>query len=280
MVKPFLRILHRAGTRRQKQAHFFRFQKAGVFVNDQQLLRYSRHILLPELDIEGQQALLSSHVLVIGAGGLGSAVLPYLAASGVGRITIADDDTVELSNLPRQVIHADDSIGLHKAESARQRLLQLNPQCDVTLDTRRADASWLNAALGQFDLVVDCSDNVTVRYALNDAALLHKVPWVSGAAVAMDGQITVFDPRQPATPCYRCLYPDLKEQQLNCSESGVLSPLVGVIGSLQALEALKVLAQTGEPLIGRLLTYDARGGSFREWKFAKNNQCPACGEGC
>ena len=249
-------------------------------MNDQQLLRYSRHIFLPELDIDGQQTLLNSHVLVIGAGGLGSAVLPYLAASGVGRITIADDDTVELSNLPRQVIHADASLGLYKSESARQRLLQLNPDCQVTADIRRADATWLNSALGQFDLVVDCSDNVTVRYALNDAALLHKVPWVSGAAVAMDGQITVFDPRQPATPCYRCLYPDLKEQQPNCSESGVLSPLVGVIGSLQALEAFKVLAHTGEPLIGRLLTYDARSGSFREWKFAKNNQCPACGEGC
>ena len=245
-------------------------------MNDQQLLRYSRHIFLPEIDIDGQLALLNSHVLVIGAGGLGSAVLPYLAASGVGRITVADDDTVELSNLPRQVIHADDSVGIHKAGSARQRLLHLNPGCQVTAEIRRADADWLTSALGQFDLVVDCSDNVTVRYALNEAALLHKVPWVSGAAVAMDGQITVFDPRLPTAPCYRCLYPDLKEQQLNCSESGVISPLVGVIGSLQALEALKVLANSGEPLVGRLLTYDARHGSFREWKFRKNNQCPAC----
>ena len=249
-------------------------------MNDEQLLRYSRHIFLPELDLDGQLNLCRSHVLIIGLGGLGSAALPYLAASGVGKLTLVDDDAVELSNLPRQIIHSMERVGLPKVESARQLVASLNADVQVITEQRRAGYDWLLQALAGVDLVLDCSDNPDVRYDLNRAALQHKTPWVSAAAVAMDGQVTVFDPRRADSPCYRCLYPQVQASQLNCSESGVLSPLVGVIGTLQAVEALKLLASTGSSLCGRLLTFDARNTQFREWKIGRRSDCPDCGGLC
>lgn len=246
-------------------------------MNDDELLRYSRHIFLPQLDIEGQLAFKNSHILVIGAGGLGSAALPYLAGSGVGQISLIDDDEVELSNLPRQVIHSSERLGMAKVESAKLQLNGNNPHCLIHSLKQRADEPWLMENLGRFNVVVDCTDNAKVRYALNKAALLHKVPWVSGAAIALSGQVTVFDPRQNEGPCYRCLYNEINQQQLNCSESGVLSPLVGVIGSLQAVETLKLLANLGSSLSGRLLTYEALTASFREWKIKPNANCLDCG---
>lgn len=246
-------------------------------MNDEQLLRYSRHIFLPDLDLDGQLNLCQSHVLVIGLGGLGAAALPYLAASGVGTLTLVDDDVVESSNLPRQIIHTPQRVGLPKVESARLLVASLNADVQVIAEQRRADEAWLLQALPGVDLVLDCSDNPEVRYALNRAALQHKTPWVSGAAVAMDGQVTLFDPRRAESPCYRCLYPQVQAGQLNCSESGVLSPLVGVIGTLQAVEALKLLAPTGNSLCGRLLTFDARSTQFREWKISRRADCPDCG---
>lgn len=238
-------------------------------MNDEQLLRYSRHIFLPEVDIEGQLKLLNSKVLVVGVGGLGSAVVPYLAASGVGQLTLLDNDEVELSNLARQIVHHTPNLQQAKVASAQEFVNQLNPNVQVHTVTERATAQWFMEHVGQFDVVLDCTDNAEVRYALNDAAKAHKVPWVSAAAVALNGQLTVFDPRQEHSPCYRCLYPDIQTQQLNCNESGVLSPLVGVIGTLQAVEALKLLLGIGQPLIGRLLTYDALSASFREWKIGR-----------
>jgi len=247
-------------------------------MNDQQLLRYSRHILLPQMDIEGQQALLDAHVLVVGAGGLGCPVIQYLAAAGVGELTLIDDDLVELSNLQRQVAHGTDDIGKAKVESAKQDVQRLNPDVTVNALQQRADYDWLNQALagGSVDVVVDCTDNATVRYLLNRACLANKIPWVSGAAVGLNGQITVFDPRQDNSPCYRCLYPNLDDQQLSCSENGVLSPLVGVIGSMQALEAIKVLTAMGQPAVGQLLTFDALQADWRRWKLSVAAACPDC----
>jgi len=245
-------------------------------MNDQQLLRYSRHFLLPQLDIDGQQALLDAHVMIIGLGGLGCPVLQYLAASGVGRLSLVDDDRVELSNLQRQTAHGSADIGLLKAESAAAEVQRLNPDVQVVTHAVRADADWLAMHLAGVDLVVDCTDNSRVRYELNRACIAHSVPWVSGAAVGLNGQITVFDPRQADAPCYRCLYPSLDDQQLSCAESGVLSPLVGVIGAMQALEAVKVLAGIGESLSGRLLTFDALQGEWRRWGISRNPSCSDC----
>ncbi len=245
-------------------------------MNDQQLLRYSRHILLPQLDIDGQQALLDAHVMIIGLGGLGCPVLQYLAASGVGRLSLVDDDRVELSNLQRQTAHGSADIGLLKAESAAAEVQRLNPEVQVITHAVRADADWLAMHLAGVDLVVDCTDNSRVRYELNRACIARSVPWVSGAAVGLNGQITLFDPRQADAPCYRCLYPSLDNQQLSCAESGVLSPLVGVIGAMQALEAVKVLAGIGESLSGRLLTFDALQGEWRRWGISRNPSCSDC----
>lgn len=247
-------------------------------MKDEQLLRYSRHIFLPELDLDGQMAICDARILVIGLGGLGCAALPYLAASGVGEITLVDDDQVELSNLPRQILHSTERVGRSKVSSAVQSLQPLNPDIKLQPIERRVDALWLMQQAAQHDVIVDCTDNADVRYAINQAALAHTVPWVSGAAIAMGGQITVFDPRQASSPCYRCLYSAVNQQQLNCSESGVLSPLVGVIGTLQAVETIKLLAGIGRSLCGTLLTYDALNGGFNEWKIKRNEQCPDCGD--
>lgn len=248
-----------------------------LVMKDEQLLRYSRHIFLPELDLDGQLAICAGRVLVIGLGGLGSAALPYLVASGVGEITLVDDDQVELSNLPRQILHNSERVGQSKVFSAVQALQQLNPDIQLNSVEQRVDVNWLMAQAPLHDVILDCTDNAEVRYAINQAALAHGVPWVSGAAIAMSGQVTVFDPRQENSPCYRCLYSEVNQQQLNCSESGVLSPLVGVIGTLQAVETLKLLAGIGKTLCARLLTFDALTASFREWKIKRNQQCKDCG---
>lgn len=248
-------------------------------MNDEQLLRYSRHVFLPELDIKGQQALLSAHVLVVGLGGLGSPVAQYLAASGIGQLTLMDDDRVELSNLARQVVHTTARVGEYKVISAQQALMANNPGISITPVVARASADTLASLLPNVDLVVDCTDNARARYALNDACLQHGIPWVSAAAVGWQGHITILNPRLDKAPCYRCLHPNLHDQQLNCSESGVLSPLLGVLGSLQAVEAIKQLTGVGETLAGRLLTFDALRGDWRSWKVAKNPDCDACGAG-
>lgn len=246
-------------------------------MNDDQLLRYSRQILLPQIDIVGQQKLLDSHVLIIGLGGLGSPVAMYLAAAGVGRMTLVDDDKVELSNLQRQIVHAEQDIGRSKVASAADSLLALNSDLQLeTKTTRLEDEQSLSVAVEAANVVVDCSDNFATRFLLNEVTQRLKIPLVSGAAIRMDGQVTVYDPRQKGSACYRCLYQDDGELQQTCSESGVLSPLLGIIGSVQALETVKLLAGIGETLAGRLLILDALTMSWREIKLRRDPNCPVC----
>jgi adenylyltransferase/sulfurtransferase len=247
-------------------------------LDDNALLRYSRHILLPQIDVEGQRRLCAGRVLIVGAGGLGSPVALYLASAGVGRMTIADDDTVALSNLQRQVAHDMASLGQLKVDSARTRMLALNPEVQVTPLSRRLDADALCEQLARHDVVLDCSDNFATRHAVNRAAVAAKVPLVSGAAVRFDGQLAVFDSRQPDSPCYHCLFPE--EGPVSdgpCATFGVLAPLVGVIGSLQAVEAIKLLVGLASPW-GQLTLYDALGGSFRQIKVPRDPACPVCGQ--
>jgi len=248
-------------------------------LNDAALLRYSRHILLPEIDIEGQQRLAASRVLVIGAGGLGSPVALYLASAGVGHITLADDDVVELSNLQRQVVHDMASLGQNKAESARARMLALNPDIAVRALGERLSADRLLVEARQHDLLLDCSDNFATRHAVNRASVAAGVPLVSGAAVRLAGQLAVFDPRVAGSPCYHCLFAEEGEVSDGpCATFGVLSPLVGVIGSLQAVEAVKLLAGR-QAVLGRLTLYDALSGDFRQMKFSRDPACPVCAGG-
>jgi len=246
-------------------------------VNDEQLLQYSRHLLLPEIDMQGQQAWLDSTVLILGLGGLGSPVALYLASAGVGKLILVDDDEVELSNLQRQIIHTRQTIGKAKADSAAQQIEQINPTTEVEVRVERLTEAALDGALKTVDLVVDCSDNFTTRHALNRACFRAKVPLVSGAAIRFDGQVTVYDPRHESSPCYRCLYPESSELDLNCSTSGVFAPLVGMVGTVQAAEALKVLAAMGEPLVGRLLMVDALRMDWRTLKLKADPNCPVCG---
>lgn len=247
-------------------------------MNDQDLLRYSRHILLPEVDFSGQQRLLDSRVLIIGLGGLGSPVLQYLAASGVGSLVIVDHDVVELSNIQRQICHGTDDVGKAKVQSALEDVKRINPAIQVEGIQQKADTELLQQQVPKADIVVDCSDNFAIRYLINDACLEHQTPWVSGAAVALQGQLICFDPRLPETPCYRCLYPQMAEEQKNCSTSGILAPVVGVIGTLQAVEAIKMLTAIGDPVIGRLQTFDALTGQWRSWGLSRDEHCHACGE--
>ncbi|MFC3606883.1 molybdopterin-synthase adenylyltransferase MoeB [Stutzerimonas tarimensis] len=246
-------------------------------LDDQELLRYSRQILLPQIDVEGQLRLKQSRVLIVGLGGLGSPVALYLAAAGVGELHLADFDRVDLSNLQRQVLHDSPAIGLGKAESARRRLAAINPQIRLlTLETA-LDAGSLSAAVAAVDLVLDCSDNFATRAAVNAACVQARVPLVSGAAIRLEGQLSVFDPRLPDSPCYHCLYGAGSEAELTCSEAGVAGPLVGLVGSLQALEALKLLAGFGEPMIGRLLLVDGLSTRFRELRVRRDPGCAVCG---
>ena len=242
-------------------------------MNDAQLLRYSRQIMLPQLDIEGQEDLLAARALIVGAGGLGSPAAMYLAAAGAGQLVIADPDVVELSNLQRQLLHHDEDIGRNKAVSAQDTLATINPDIKIIPIAQRLQGGQLDDEVKLADVVLDCSDNFATRFAVNTACVKHRTPLVSGAAIRMEGQLAVFDSRQQDSPCYHCLYKEGEEADQTCSENGVLSPVVGIIGSLQALEALKVILSLGETLTGRLLAFD---GLTLEWRTLKLQQDPAC----
>ncbi|HZV67022.1 MAG TPA: molybdopterin-synthase adenylyltransferase MoeB [Telluria sp.] len=247
-------------------------------MNDQQLLRYSRHILLDEIGIEGQQKLLAASALVIGAGGLGSPAALYLASAGVGRIVLVDDDAVDLTNLQRQILHTTARIGQPKAESGREALLQINPEIEVVALRERAGDARLAQLVRAATVVLDCSDNFATRHAVNRACVAHKVPLVSGAVIRFDGQISVFDSRRADAPCYSCLFPqDGKFEDAACSTMGVFAPLVGVIGAMQAAEALKLVIGIGESLAGRLLLLDGRAMEWTSITLARNPACPLCG---
>ncbi|HER19781.1 MAG: molybdopterin-synthase adenylyltransferase MoeB [Halothiobacillaceae bacterium] len=245
-------------------------------MNDDQLLRYGRHIMLDGLDYAGQQRLLDARVLVVGLGGLGSPVALYLAASGVGELHLADFDRVDRSNLQRQVAHSEASIGRSKVESAMARLREINGQVRLVPVEARLEGERLDQAVAGVDLVMDCSDNFALRFALNQACATHRVPLVSGAAIQWAGQVTVFDHRDPDAPCYRCLYREEGGEELRCAETGVLSPLVGMIGSLQAAEAIKVLAGSGRPLVGRLALFDLKDAEWRTVTYRQDPDCPVC----
>lgn len=246
-------------------------------MNDEQLLRYSRQIMLPQVDIVGQQRLLDSRVLIVGMGGLGSPVAMYLAAAGVGQLVLADFDTVDLSNLQRQILHGSDDIGRPKVESARDSLQVLNPEARVSTLNERLEGAALAAQIQAVDLVVDATDNFATRFMLNDACVAARRPLVSGAAIRMEGQVSVFHNERNDSPCYRCLYRDEGERVQTCSENGVLAPVVGIIGAVQATEALKVLLGIGDTLGGRLLLLDAMTMEWRSLKLHKDSACPACG---
>lgn len=246
-------------------------------LSDQALLRYSRQILLSQVDIEGQLRLQRSRVLIVGLGGLGSPVALYLAGAGVGELHLADFDEVDVTNLQRQILHDTVSVGASKVDSALQRLSALNPEVRLVAHRQALDDEALVEAVGAVDLVLDCSDNFATREAVNRACVRQEKPLVSGAAIRLEGQLTVFDTRQAHSPCYHCLYGHGSEAELTCSEAGVLGPLVGLVGSLQALEALKVLAGFGETLVGRLLLIDALGTRLRELRVKRDPACAICG---
>jgi molybdopterin-synthase adenylyltransferase len=246
-------------------------------MTDDQLLRYSRHILLDELGIEGQQRLLAAHALVIGAGGLGSPVALYLASAGVGTVTIADNDTVDLTNLQRQIAHEVSRIGMAKVDSAARSMHALNPEVQVHALRERAGAARLLQLVGAADVVIDCSDNFATRHAVNAACVEHGKPLVSGAAIGFDGQVSVYDTRDPDSPCYACLFPpEAVFEEVRCATMGVFAPLVGIIGSLQAAEALKLLAGIGTSLAGRLQMLDARSMEWTEIRMARTAGCAVC----
>jgi molybdopterin/thiamine biosynthesis adenylyltransferase len=246
-------------------------------VDDAQLLRYSRHILLDELGDEGQQRLLDSHALILGAGGLGSPVALYLAASGVGRITLVDDDTVDLTNLQRQIAHTTSRVGQPKVTSAREAMLALNPWVEVHALQQRADEAALMRWVADANVVIDCSDNFATRHAVNRACVQHAVPLVSGAVIRLDGQLTTYDTRDATSPCYACLFPpDQAPEEVRCATMGVLAPLVGVIGTLQATEAVKLLTKVGRSLAGRLQLLDGRSLEWTEMRLRRQTDCPVC----
>ena len=246
-------------------------------MDDEQLLRYSRHILLDELGDTGQERLLVSHALVIGAGGLGSPVALYLGSAGVGRITLVDHDTVDATNLQRQIAHTLGRIGQPKAESARDAIAAINPDPVVTAVRQRADADLLHALVPAADVVVDCTDNFATRHAINRACVQHGKPLVSGGAIRMDGQVTVYDVRDAASPCYACVFPENTElPETRCATMGVFAPLVGIIGAMQAAEAIKLLTRMGTSLAGQLLMLDSRSLEFTRITLRPNPDCPVC----
>jgi len=247
-------------------------------MNDEQLLRYARHLMLDDIGIEGQRRLLGAHALVIGAGGLGSPAALYLATAGVGRLTVVDHDTVDLTNLQRQIAHNLSRVGLPKAESVRSTVAALNPDVTVHALVRRADAALLDELVPQADVVLDCSDNFRTRHAVNAACVRHAKPLVSGAAIGWDAQISVYDSRQPQAPCYACLFPpEVAHEDVACSTMGVFAPLVGIVGSVQAAEALKLLAGAGHSLAGRLLMLDARHMAWDSLTLQRQPGCAVCG---
>lgn len=246
-------------------------------LSDDELLRYSRQILLKQVDVAGQLKLGQSRVLIVGLGGLGSPVALYLAAAGVGELHLADFDTVDTTNLHRQILHDTAAVGSTKVDSAIKRLEALNPLVKLVPLRAALDVDSLGAAVAAVDLVLDCTDNFAIREAVNAACVAAKKPLVSGAAIRLEGQLSVFDPRIDSSPCYHCLYGHGSEAELTCSEAGVAGPLVGLVGSLQALEALKLLAGFGEPLVGRLMLIDALTSRFRELKVKRDPACAICG---
>lgn len=244
-------------------------------MEDNALLQYSRQIMLPEIDITGQQRLLDSQVLIIGLGGLGSPAAMYLAAAGVCRLVLVDDDQVELSNLQRQIIHSTASLGQSKVGSAAETLRQLNPACHIQQIGQRLDEQQLANQVSAADVVLDCSDNFATRFSINQACVTHSTPLVSGAAIRWEGQVSVFN----GQPCYRCLYGESGEPEDTCSTNGVLAPVVGIIGSIQAVEAIKLLTHAGTPLFGRLLIMDALSMEWRSLKLNPDPNCPVCAHG-
>lgn len=248
-------------------------------MDDQQRLRYSRHLLLNEFGEEAQERLLAAHALVIGAGGLGSAALLYLAASGMGRITVCDGDRVDLTNLQRQVVHRQESIGWPKAASAAATMKGINPDIRIEPLEERAGPERLAALVRQADVVLDCSDNFATRHALNRACVAARTPLVSGAGIRFDGQVAVFDLRRQDAPCYHCLFAeDADAEDVRCAVMGVFAPLVGIVGTFQAMEAIKLVAGVGETLAGRLLLFDALASRWHEVRLARDPHCRVCGD--
>ena len=246
-------------------------------MNDDQLLRYSRHILLDDIGIEGQRRLLASHALIIGAGGLGSPAALYLGSAGVGRITVVDHDHVEVTNLQRQIAHNLSRLGWPKAESVRQSIAAINPDVEVRVIVKRADATLLSSLVQEADVVLDCTDNFRTRHAVNAACVAHRKPLVSGAAIGFDGQISVYDTRQPLAPCYACIFPpEATTEEVACATMGVFAPLVGIIGSMQAAEALKLLAGVGSTLAGQLLMLDGRTMAWDRITLPRQPHCKVC----
>lgn len=247
-------------------------------MRDAELLRYSRHILLDDIGIEGQERISGSHALVIGAGGLGSPVALYLGSAGVGRMTVVDHDTVDMTNLQRQIAHTTARVGELKVDSIKAAVHAINPDVEITTVAIRADAALLETLVAQADVVVDCCDNFATRHAINEACVRHRKPLVSGAAIRFDGQVCVYDPRDIHSPCYACIFPpDSTFEETRCATMGVFAPLVGIIGSLQAAEALKLLSGAGRPLTGRLLMLDGRSMEFTEIRLGRQPGCLVCG---
>ena len=247
-------------------------------MNDDQLLRYSRHILLEEIGIDGQQRILNSHALVIGGGGLGSPVALYLGSAGIGHITLVDHDTVDVTNLQRQIAHSMERVGQAKTVSVKAAIAAINPEVRVDAVTARADAALLDRLVAQADVVLDCCDNFATRHAVNAACVKHRKPLVSGAAIRFDGQISVYDPRAATSPCYACVFPpDDSFEETRCATLGVFAPLVGIIGSMQAAEALKLMTGAGSSLAGRLLMLDGRTMEWNEVRVPRDAACTVCG---
>ena len=245
-------------------------------LNDNQLLRYSRQIMLPQVDIEGQERLQNARVLILGVGGLGCPAAQYLAAAGIGSITLVDPDTVDQTNLQRQILFSGDDVGLAKVEAAGKRLLSINPDLSLSLINEKLQGQALESTVYKADIVLDCTDNFSSRFAINKACVETETPLISGAAIQMGGQLTVYDFRQPEAPCYRCLYDEQSNEQLSCSESGVLGPVVGTIGTMQALEAIKLIAGCGKSLNGRLMIFDGLNMEWQTMMLQADPCCPVC----
>ena len=246
-------------------------------MNDEQLLRYSRHLLLEDIDVEGQEKLLQAHAVIVGAGGLGSAAAPYLAAAGVGKITLVDHDVVELTNLQRQIMHCESMVGKSKVHSGKQFLGQLNSSIQVDIVQEKITNDLLAKLLPSVNVVLDCTDNFKTRQLINAACVHHQTPLVSGSALRFDGQIAIFDPRIPSSPCYACIFsPEEEFEEVSCSSMGIFSPLVGIIGAIQAAQALQVMIGFGESLLGRMLLWNARTTQIDQIKIARNPDCPVC----
>jgi molybdopterin-synthase adenylyltransferase len=249
-------------------------------MDDTQLLRYSRHILLPELGLEAQERFAAAHVLIVGAGGLGAPAMQFLGAAGVGALTLCDPDAVDLTNLQRQILYATKDIGTPKVDAAKARLAAINPDVRITTIAKRVGADELASLVGNVDVVLDCSDNFPTRHAVNRACVAAQKPLVSGAAIRFDGQIAVFDARTPDSPCYHCLFGEGEDlEEMRCAVMGVFAPVVGIVGAIQAAEALKLIAGVGETLCGRLLLFDAYAMHWREVRIPRDPACPVCGRG-